>query len=409
MTDKLRLGIIGLGAQGGFYAGFLAAGRVPNTALAAICDVDETKLGKADEYGVPFFTDYRDLLTSGAVDAVVTTIPHYLHPEVAIAALDAGLHVLVEKPAGVYTKQVRRMLDEAATHPDLTTAIMFNQRTNPLYRSLRELIGSGELGALRHTSWIITKWWRPQGYYDQSAWRATWGGEGGGVLVNQAPHQLDLWQWLCGVPRSVFAKLAFGFRRDIAVEDEVTAVVDFGDGATGTFITCTHDLPGTDRLEILLDGGKIVVEDSRRVTVTRLRAPEQELSKGMDMADVMRIFAGEADTSDLMSTEVQEFESNWSDQHPAVTENFAAHVLEGTPLIAPVADGIHGVRLANAIHLSGWTGREVSIEHFDENAYLAELNRRIAAEGTFPTREEAPPSVVPGSTRDPGATAVEEH
>jgi predicted dehydrogenase len=389
MADRLRLGIIGLGAQGGYYAGFLAAGRVPNTTLTAICDTDETRRAAAEQHGVPFYTDYRDLLASGLVDAVVTTIPHYLHPEVAIAALDAGLHVLVEKPAGVYTRQVQRMLDAAAAHPELTTAIMFNQRTNPLYQRLHELVGSGELGRLRHTNWIITTWWRPQGYYDQSAWRATWGGEGGGVLVNQAPHQLDLWQWICGVPTSVFAKLAFGFRRDIAVEDEVTAVVDFGEGATGTFITCTHDLPGTDRLEILLDAGKIVVENSRTVTVTRLKAPEQELSKGMDMADVMRIFTGGADTSELMSTETEGIESNWADQHPAVIENFAANILDGTPLIAPVADGMHGVRLANAIHLSGWTGREVSLQPFDEDGYLAELNRRIAAEGAFGVREEA--------------------
>lgn len=388
MADKLRLGIIGLGAQGGFYAGFLAAGRVPNTTLTAICDTDETKREAAERYGVPFFADYQELLASGLVDAVVTTIPHYLHPEVAIAALEAGLHVLVEKPAGVYTQQVQRMLDVAAAHPELTTAIMFNQRTNPLYQRLQALVGSGELGRLRHTNWIITTWWRPQGYYDQSAWRATWGGEGGGVLVNQAPHQLDLWQWICGVPQSVFAKLAFGFRRDIAVEDEVTAVVDFGEGATGTFITCTHDLPGTDRLEILLDAGKIVVENSRTVTITRLKAPEQELSKAMDMADVMRIFTGGANTSDLMSTETEVIESNWADQHPAVFENFAANILDGTPLIAPVADGMYGVRLANAIHLSGWTGREVSLQPFDEDAYLAELNRRIEDEGTFDERKE---------------------
>ncbi len=385
---RVRLGIIGLGAQGGYYAGFLAAGRVPNTVLAAICDTDEAKRGIAEDYGVPFYTDHLALLDSGDVDAVVTTVPHYLHPRMGIDALSRGVHVLVEKPAGVYTAQVRELLDLAASKPELTTAIMFNQRTNPLYTDLRELVAGGSLGALRHTSWIITTWWRPQGYYDQSDWRATWGGEGGGVLVNQAPHQLDLWQWICGIPSSVFAKLAFGFRRDIAVEDEVTAVVDFGEGATGTFITCTHDLPGTDRLEILLDAGKIVVEDSKKVTVTVLSASEQELSRGMDMSDVMRIFSGGADTSELMTTTTKTYESSWGDQHPAVIENFSAHILDGTPLIAPVGDGIHGVRLANAIHLSGWTGQEVSIPELDEDRYLHELNRRIAEEGKFATREE---------------------
>lgn len=388
MADqKIRLGIIGLGAQGGYYAGFLAAGKVGNTVLAAICDTDETKRTVAEGYSVPFYTDYLAMLASGDVDAVVTTVPHYLHPEMAIAALEHGIHVLVEKPAGVYTGQVKKLLDLAAAHPELTTAIMFNQRTNKLYQDLRDLVAGGTLGKLRHTNWIITTWWRPQGYYDQSQWRATWGGEGGGVLVNQAPHQLDLWQWICGVPKAVFAKLAFGFQRDIAVEDEVTAVVDFGGGSTGTFITCTHDLPGTDRLEILLDQGKIVVEDSKKVTITRLSAPEQELSKAMDMSDVMRIFAGGADLSELMTTTTTTYESLWSEQHPNVFENFAANILDGTPLIAPVGDGIHGVRLANAIHLSGWTGQEVSIEEFDEARYLEELNSRIAAEGKFAVRE----------------------
>ena len=386
--QKIRLGIIGLGAQGGYYARLLVDGQVGNTVLGAICDTDEAKRSVADGYGVPFHTDYLAMLASGDVDAVVTTVPHFLHPEMAIAALERGIHALVEKPAGVYTSQVRKLLDLAAARPELTTAIMFNQRTNQLYQDLRDLVASGTLGTLRHTNWIITTWWRPQGYYDQSQWRATWGGEGGGVLVNQAPHQLDLWQWICGVPKSVFAKLVFGFQRDIAVEDEVTAVVDFGGGATGTFITCTHDLPGTDRLEILLDQGKIVVEDSRKLTLTTLSAPEQELSKGMDMDDVMRIFAGGADTSDLMTTTTTTYESVWSEQHPAVIENFSANILDGTPLIAPVGDGIHGVRLANAIHLSGWTGKEVSIDDFDETGYLKELNRRITAEGTFAVREE---------------------
>ena len=388
MSDPaIRLGIIGLGAQGGYYAGFLSKDRVPNVTLAAICDTDESKRAAAEAYGVPFFTDYLTMLDSGAVDAVVTTVPHYLHPEMGIAALDRGLHVLVEKPVGVYTRQARRLLDHAATRSDLTTAVMFNQRTNPLYIDLRELIQSGELGRLRHTSWIITTWWRPQGYYDQSAWRATWGGEGGGVLVNQAPHQLDLWQWLCGVPKTVFAKLAFGFKRDIAVEDEVTALVDFGEGATGTFSTCTHDLAGTDRLEVLLDAGKIVVDNSTTVTITRLSAPEQEISAGMSLAEVRRLFTGEGDTSKYVSVTTTTYDSPWTDQHPAVLQNFAAHALDGTPLIAPVEDGIHGVRLANAIHLSGWTGEEVSITDFDEDRYLAELNERIAREGTFPTRE----------------------
>ncbi len=387
MTQQVRLGIIGLGAQGGFYAGFIAQGAVPSMVIGAICDTDPAKAALAAEKypDVPFYADYRQMIASGNVDAVVTTIPHYDHIEVGIYALEHGMHLIGEKPAGVYTTQVERLIAAAEQHPELTFAIMFNQRNNPLYQRIREIVANGEIGAIRHSSWTITTWWRPQGYYNQSAWRATWGGEGGGVLVNQAPHQLDLWQWICGVPQSVFSKVAYGFRRDIVVEDEVNLIVDYGNGATGSFMTAVHDLVGTDRFEILGDKGKIVVADSKVATVYRLKQDERELSKGMGMQDVMKLFMGQLDAKSLYDTETIEYSRPWGDQHTGVLENFAQHILNGTPLIAPGADGINGVRLANAIHLSSWLGKEVPL-HFDKQLYLDELNKRIAAEGKFPQR-----------------------
>jgi predicted dehydrogenase len=388
MTNTVRLGIIGLGAQGGMYAKFIADGMVPNMTIGAIADIDPAKAAVAAETypDVPFYDDYVAMLESGDVDAIVTCVPHYLHPEMGIAALSRDIHALVEKPAGVYTEQVRDLNAYAASKPELSFGIMFNQRNNPLYKRLKEIVDNGEIGSILRTNWIITTWWRPQGYYDQSAWRATWGGEGGGVLVNQAPHQLDLWQWICGAPKSVYAKVAYGFRRDIAVEDEVTAVVDYGNGATGVFVTATHDIVGTDRFEILGDAGKIVVENSKVATVTRLKKPERELSADMTMDDVMKLFTGQLDAAELYEQETVEFESAWGAQHSGVLENFAANILDGTPLLAPGSDGINGVRLANAIHLSSWTGREVPLD-FDESEYLDELNARIRAEGKFDERE----------------------
>ncbi len=387
MTQKVRLGIIGLGTQGSMYAKFIADGMVPNMVVTAIADTDPAKADvvRAAYPDTAFYDDYIALLESGDVDAVVTTVPHFLHPQMGIDALSRGIHALVEKPAGVYTKQVSELLAFAETVPELSFGIMFNQRNNPLYRRLKEIVDAGEIGEIRRSNWIITTWWRPQGYYDQSEWRATWGGEGGGVLVNQAPHQLDLWQWICGVPEKVFSKVAYGFRRNIAVEDEVTAVVDYGDGRTGVFVTATHDLIGTDRFEILGDAGKIVVENSKTATVTRLAKPERELSESMSMQDVGKLFMGQLDPTEFYTTETIEFESAWGDQHAGVLENFAANILDGTPLLAPGSDGIRGVRLANAIHLSSWTGKEVPLD-FDESEYLAELNKRIADEGRFPIR-----------------------
>ena len=266
MDKKIRFGLIGIGAQGGAYAGFLtgkagfpgmpAPECPPHCALGALCDTDPAKEAmckeKYPEY--PFYTDWKEMVASGNVDAVITTVPHYLHTEIAIYCLEHGMHVLVEKPAGVYSKEVRLMNECAAAHPEVSFGVMFNQRTNVLYQKVKELIASGELGEIRRTSWIINSWWRPDSYYRQSDWRATWGGEGGGVLVNQAPHQLDLWQWMCGVPNKVYAKCLYGCHRDIVVENDVTVVTGYPNGATGSFVTCTHDAIGTDRLEIDLDG-----------------------------------------------------------------------------------------------------------------------------------------------------------
>lgn len=383
----VRLGIIGLGAQGSFYANFIEAGRVDRMTVGAICDVDQSKQARADELGVPFFTDYLEMLDSGAVDAVVTTVPHYLHPEMGIAALSRGIPVLIEKPAGVYTKQVEELFDYADQHPDVTFAIMFNQRTNPLYVDLKALIDSGELGQLRHTSWIITTWWRPQAYYDQSEWRATWGGEGGGVLVNQAPHQLDLWQWLCGSPERCFARLGFGFQRDIVTEDEVNAVVDFGGGASGHFLTSTNDLIGTDRLEILFDRGKVVVDNSAKVTIYRLVDDERAISDRTTPEDVRLMFTGQTDPTSFYSVEEKEYTSVWGEQHCQVLSNFAAAILDGAPLIAQGREGIRGVRLANAMQLSAWTDRDIDLVNFPAEEYLTELNRRIAEEGKFAQRD----------------------
>ena len=389
MSEKnVRLGIIGLGAQGGTYARLVSEGRVAGMILGAIADTDPAKKEVAAEKhpGIPFYDDYVAMLDSGDVDAVVTTVPHYLHPEMTITAIGKGIHTLTEKPAGVYTKQVEEMNAFAAEHPETTFAIMFNQRTNPVYTDLKALIDSGELGKLRHTSWIITSWWRPQGYYDQSEWRATWGGEGGGVLVNQAPHQLDLWQWLAGTPKKVFAKLAFGFQRDIATEDEVNALVDFGEGVTGHFMTSTNDIIGTDRLELLFDKGKVVVDKSNKVTVYRLSEDERSLSDKMTMQDVAKLFRGEMDPSSLYTVEEKTYESAWGQQHIDVLTNFAAHVNDGTPLIADGAKGINGVRLASGMQLSAWTGREIDLVDYPAEEYLSELNKRIEEEGKFPTR-----------------------
>ena len=239
---------------------------------------------------------------------------------------------------------------------------------------------------------MINSWWRPDSYYQQSAWRATWGGEGGGVLVNQAPHQLDLWQWICGIPVKVFSKNINGCHRDIGVENDVTMLVEFANGATGTFTTCTHDAIGTDRLEIDLDGGKIVVDNSKTAHVYHYidkegnPCTEDYLNEHMSMMEVAMLTSGNGAGSKLYTEETFENNDGWGFQHTTVMPNFAAHILTGSPLLAPGEDGINGVNLANSSQLSAWTGREVS-NPCDPEEYAAELNKLIEAEGKFPVRE----------------------
>ena len=387
MTEKVKLGIIGYGAEGGMYAGFFKNNDErlnDNIELAAVCDIDPAKKAKvAEDFpGLPFFDNYLDLLESGIVNAIVTTVPHYDHCVMGIAALERGIHLLGEKPAGVYTKDVERLIETSKKHPETTFAIFFNQRTNPLYRRVKQLMDEKAIGDLQRATWIITTWWRPQGYYNQSAWRATWGGEGGGVLVNQAPHQLDLLQWICGKPEKIYAKLQYGAGRNIVVENEVNALLDFGNGATGSFITCTNDIVGTDRFEIFGTKGKIIVEDSKKLIVKQLTAPEAELSENMDMQDVMRLFMGQVNMEDYVKVTEEEFVTPQGLQHISVLNNFADHIVNGEPLLANGEEGINGVTLANAMHLSSWLDKEVDYS-VDGDLYLAELNKRIAEEGKF--------------------------
>lgn len=396
--DKIRFGLVGIGAQGGAYAGFLsgkggfagmAAPPCPeHCALGALCDIDPKKeeMCKEKYPEVPFYRDWKEMVLSNYVDAVITTVPHYLHHEIAIFCLEHGRNVLVEKPAGVRAKDVAAMNDCAAKHPDVGFGIMFNQRTNKLYQEIRKIVASGELGEIRRSSWIINTWWRPDSYYEQSAWRATWGGEGGGILVNQAPHQLDLWQWICGIPTKVYSKNICGAHRNIAVENDVTMVTEYANGATGSFVTCTHDPIGTDRLEIDLDGGKIVVEDSKKATIYHLNQSETVLNKTMTMQQVSALTRGNAAGGRLSTTRTIENTDGWGTQHLTVMENFAKHCLYGEPLLAPGSDGINGVNLANASQLSSWLGKEVD-NPVDPELYASELNKRIREEGKFPERE----------------------
>lgn len=364
--EKIRLGIIGIGNMGTAHINNILSGKCPEIEVAAVADIDPARLKWAEENlpkSVGIFDDAEAMLDSGLIDSALIAVPHYDHPRYAIDCMRRGIHVMVEKPAGVYTKQVREM-NEFAKKSDVVFGMMFNQRTDHIYRKMHQLVHSGELGQIRRTSWIITNWYRPQAYYDSGAWRATWAGEGGGVLLNQCPHNLDLWQWICGMPVKVYAHMHFGKWHDIEVEDDVTAYVEYANGATGTFITSTGDTPGTNRFEILLDKGKLVSENGK-LYMWKLEQSEPEFRRTCD-----RIFA-------QPKAEFFEVETDGkSEQHVGVLNAFAGAVLRGTPLIANGEEGINGLLISNAMHLSAWLKKEIEIP-FDEDLFYRELMKRV--------------------------------
>ena len=363
----LKLGIIGAGNMGVAHMKKILEGKCPNIEVAAVADQKESRLTWVQENfpEAKLFQQGRELIQSGAVEAVLIAAPHYQHPELAIEAFEHGLHVMCEKPAGVYTLQVREMIACADAHPELTFGMMFNQRTNCVYRKMKEMLDNGELGEMKRVNWIITDWYRTQNYYDSGAWRATWEGEGGGVLLNQCPHQLDLLQWLCGLPTKVHAFVHEGKWHDIEVEDDVTAYMEFANGATGVFITTTGDAPGTNRLEITGTKGKLVCEKNT-LTFVRLEVDEREWCATCEEG-----FKAPPKEQVEVETDGENI------QHPAVLNAFADHIEHGAPLVADGREGINGLMLSNAIHMSGWTGETVSLP-IDEEKFLAMLNERRA-------------------------------
>lgn len=381
--EKLRFGIVGMGVQGSLYAAILTGTPLPqigvlpqpgNCILTAVSSRSPETAEKAAALGVKWFPDWHEMVESGICDAVIITVPHYLHHEVAVFALERGVAVLCEKPAGVRASDVRKMLEARG---DRALGMILNQRTNPLFRKLGEIIRSGELGSLRRSNWIINSWWRPDSYYRSNTWRGTWKGEGGGVVVNQLPHQLDLWLQLCGMPEAVYCLAREGAWRNICVENDVTATVRYENGATGVLVSCTHDPLGTDRLELDFDQGKILVENSKKATVFRFKQPEQVFNQTMGHMQMVYLAAT---PGALYEKEEIVAEQPFGAAYTEVFENFADHVRKGVPLIATGEDGLCQVQLANAIQLSGWTNEPVKVP-CNEAQYDAWLQRRMDEEG----------------------------
>lgn len=362
--NEVRFGIIGMGNMGSAHAGYFA--KVPRSKLTAVCDHDPQKLDRAvATTGVRGLARAKDLMASGLVDAVIIAVPHYDHIDLTIQAFEHGLHVITEKPLAVTAKDAQRGIEAHKKYKKLLWSAMFNQRTNPAYRKVRELVKNGHIGEIQRTNWIITNWFRSQAYYNSGGWRATWGGEGGGVLVNQCPHNLDLWQWICGMPNRITATIGIGKYHKIEVEDEVTAYAEYANGATGLFITSTGEAPGTNRLEITGDKGKIICDGSNKIEIVSTDE------------SIRHLCATTPSSFPQVVTHHHTLEVGGENlQHVGILRNFVEALLDGKPLLAPAEEGIHGVELANAMIMSGLTNKPVPVPT-DHEAYDKLLKKLI--------------------------------
>jgi predicted dehydrogenase len=364
--DKVRMGIIGFGGMGAAHGEYLGRNEVPGAELVAVCDVVPKRLQVAREkFGekIAVFESAEQLFAADAVDAVLIATPHYFHPPIAIQAFQKGLHVLTEKPAGVYTKQVREM-NAVAKKSKKLFGIMFQMRLTPAYKKIKDLVSSGELGTLRRSVYFCTDWFRSQAYYDSGGWRATWGGEGGGVLINQCPHSLDVWQWLSGTPRRVRAFCRFGKYHNIETEDDVTAYVEYPNGATGLFVATTGEAPGVNRLELSGDRGRLVFEKDK-ITFQRTRVSVARYTRETKEA----FSQPESWTCEVPAP-------GKTDQHRGITTAFINAILKGTPLVVGGEEGIKSLELSNAMQLSTWTDNWVKLP-VKEDLYLEKLQEQI--------------------------------
>lgn len=375
----VNYGIIGIGKQGSMYAKRMSIGNAKGAKLVAVCDIsDERRQWAKDNLKkVEIFEDYTQMIEKVKLDAVIVVVPHYHHSKIAKYTISKGINTLVDKPISVFTKDARELNEFAAAHKDVAFGIMYNQRTNPLYKRAKELMQSGKMGSLKRVSWIITDWYRPQHYYNQGGWRGTWNGEGGGVLINQCPHQLDLIQWIVGMPTMVRGYIQTGFNRDITVENDVTAYFKYENGGTGTFITSTHDAPGTNRLEIDCDGGQIII-DKNKMKVILL--DEKESIYGQEVKKFMPKPPAKVKKYSLGTVGMGLNQLNG--QHFGVINAFTSHIENGTPMIANGYEGINGLTLSNAVMLSSWTNSDVHLP-IDEEMFIQELDKMKKEEDAY--------------------------
>ena len=354
---KVGVAVVGMGNIGSEHAKLIASDVTPSLDLVATC-------GRGDPFadGIPHFETFSGLLDARVCDAIVIATPTMDHPQKALAALAAGYHVLVEKPVAMSVAQAQQVVDSVPG--DRVCAVMLNQRHHPVFAKIKNLLDSDAIGPITRYQWTMTAWYRPDVYYQVSRWRGTWPGEGGGLLINQCIHNLDVLQWWLGLPSSINAEVAFGKYHDIEVEDEVSARFKHPNGVTGTLVASSGEAPGINSLDIVGDRGMLRFDGDSLFIWQRAGSVARERAETRDMFDVPEFERQEVPIESVAS------------QHAEIFNNFADAIREGAQLATPVAEGLGSLQLANGILLSSWQDKDISLP-IDAVLYERELQDRI--------------------------------
>lgn len=367
----IRLGIAGIGYIAEEYIKLIVSNKIKGCRIYALSSRNfermESICSQYDLKDVSLFTNYEDMIKSGKIDMVMICTPHFTHPSMAIKAIEAGIHTLIEKPVGVFSDEVEKLMKCVETHPNILSGVLYCRRTSKAFNKIKDLISSGEIGELKRANWIITNLYRTQAYHDAQSWKGTYKGEGGGLLMTQASHQLDLLIWLCGMPKNIHACCYYGAERQIEVENDVMLHMEYQNGATGQFIASSREFPGSNRLEIIGSKGQVILSDDQNLIFRKLEQDEKNYANTTD------------EVYGKISFKEQEFifdDADNSIQQATIVNNFISSIVGNATVLCPVKEAINSLYIINGAYLSSWNNEIITFP-MDTKEFRMKLEERF--------------------------------
>lgn len=365
----IRIGIAGIGFIAEEYIKLFTQGQIQGAEIRALSSRNYSHMEEIRakyRLDAALFTDYDAMLSSGKIDMVMICTPHYFHPGMAVKAIEQGIHTMIEKPVGVYPEELDELAKCVKSHPETLSGVLYCRRTNPVFAKIKQLLADGTLGKLKRVTWIVTDMYRTQAYFDIAGWRGTYSGEGGGLLMNQVSHHIDLLVWLCGLPEAMQANCYTARERNIEVENEVSITMEYPGNAVGQFIASTRECPGSNRLELSGSRGQIILDNEKDLTLRILETDETQFNATTNIPFAFIPYKEEVFHFDMMYNPVLQAK---------IVNNFIASLTDGTPVTCPVEEAVRSQQFIQGAYLSSWQDKKLTLP-VDGSAFTAELKKR---------------------------------